>query len=35
VCSGVTRGLSQGGNSAERGLLATAGGPLTNTQKKT
>ena len=33
VTSGVTEGLSQGEDSAERGPLATARGPLANTQK--
>ena len=32
--SGVTRGLSQGENLAERGALVTAGGPLVNTQRQ-
>jgi len=33
-CSGVTKGLSQGGNLAEWGPLPTVGGPLANTTKK-
>jgi len=32
--SGVTRGLNQGGNLAERGAVVTAGDPLVNTQRK-
>jgi len=34
ISSGVTTGLSQGGNLAERSLMFTVGGPLANTQKK-
>jgi len=34
VFSGVTRGLSQRENLAERGSLAATVGPLANTQKK-
>jgi len=33
--SGVTKGLIQVGNLAERGPLATVGGSLANTQKRT
>ena len=32
--SGVTRGLNQGGNLAERGAVVTAGDPLVNTQRQ-
>jgi len=35
IKSGVTKGLIQVGNLAERGPLATVGGPLANTQKRT
>jgi len=35
ICSGVTRGLSQAGQTlAERGPLATGGCPVANTQWK-
>jgi len=35
IVNGVTRGLSQGKNVAERGPLTTVGGPQANIQKKT